>query len=205
MAIVNSREMQAPAFRELSVNQVRQWFLLHKDGKFAGVYPCFDDLDGEDLCSLSHEQVQHRCPKKGDILFNLFQRLVNAPTESVIAPLPPVSQVPEPLPPPYIEHKEESTPPLPSVVESQEFPPLRNAKAPVSLSERLSTFAATVQVPKRVIPRPSNLPKLPNPELMVFLPSALRDKGLAEYARVLKLSFGIYGEGIRILSSGQFW
>jgi len=62
------------SFLSLSAPEVKNWFLKYQRGKFSSYQKCFDDLDGEELCSLTEEQMKARCPKKGDVLFNIIHK-----------------------------------------------------------------------------------------------------------------------------------
>ncbi len=115
-------------FKDFNRAQVVAWFKTYKGGKFAEDYKCFDDLDGEDLCGLSAAQVKERCPRKGDVLFNLFKQELEVP------------------PPPYVE---------PQVIPKQAEAPPKREMCPYALAVRVgfkAPKAAPQAKPQKVTP-----------------------------------------------------
>jgi len=72
--------------RTFSVQGVKQWFCQFQAGKFRRFYGFFEDLDGEDICSLTEEQVKGRCPRMGDVIYNALHKAAkkNPPGQRVV-------------------------------------------------------------------------------------------------------------------------
>ena len=64
--------------RSMSISDVQDWFMEHKDGKWAEYNSAFSKLDGKELCAMTEGQFLLFVPKFGAIIYNDW-RLATTP------------------------------------------------------------------------------------------------------------------------------